>query len=133
MPVRVQERLLEYFVAGTTARSAARLVGVQGRTTVVFFQRLRQLIASKQAHFLLSSEIAFDDSHVKEKRNVRRSTCPSRQVLIFGLFMRGGRIYTAIIPDASVKTFLPVMQDCASPDSIVYTRHSNSKHVINVS
>ncbi len=42
MPVRVQQRLLEHFVAGTTARATAQLVRVQGRSAVVFFQRLRQ-------------------------------------------------------------------------------------------
>ncbi|MBX3301005.1 MAG: hypothetical protein KF693_02190 [Nitrospira sp.] len=47
MPVQVQQRLLEHFVAGTTARAAAQLVGVQGRAAVVFFQRLRQVITSK--------------------------------------------------------------------------------------
>jgi len=52
MPTRVQQKLLEHFVAGTTARAAARLVGVQGRTAVIFYQRLRQSIASKQAKCL---------------------------------------------------------------------------------
>lgn len=42
-----QMRLIEHFVAGTTARAAAEIVGVQSNTAVGFFMRLRQLIASK--------------------------------------------------------------------------------------
>lgn len=72
MPVRVQQRWLEHFVAGTTARAAAQLVGVQGRTPVVFFQRLRQLIASKQECFLLSGKIEADESYVGGVRKGRR-------------------------------------------------------------
>lgn len=61
MPVRTQQRLLEHFVAGTTARASAALVGVQGRTAVVFSQWLRQLVASKQESFVLSGEIEADE------------------------------------------------------------------------
>ena len=38
-------RLLEHFVAGTTARMAAELTGLNRNTARVFFHRLRELIA----------------------------------------------------------------------------------------
>jgi hypothetical protein len=47
LSVSRQQRLLEHFVAGTTARAAAELVGVQPNTAIRFYQRPRQLIASK--------------------------------------------------------------------------------------
>jgi transposase len=133
MPVQVQERLLEYFVAGTTARAAAKLVGVQGRTVVVFFQRLRQLIASKQESFLLSVEIESDESYLEGGRKGRRGLSPAAQVLVFGLFMRGDKIYTAIIPDAKAKTFIPIIRENVIPDSIVYTTSSQASEVLDVS
>ncbi|MGZ8364975.1 MAG: IS1595 family transposase, partial [Nitrospira sp.] len=36
MPVSLQQKLLEHFVAGTTARAAALLVGVQANTAKLF-------------------------------------------------------------------------------------------------
>ena len=39
-----QDKLLELFVAGATARTAASLVGVNKTTASYYFQRLRQLI-----------------------------------------------------------------------------------------
>ncbi|MFP6770997.1 MAG: IS1595 family transposase, partial [Alphaproteobacteria bacterium] len=36
-----QYRLMEHFVAGTTARCAAALVGVNSKTAVYYFHRLR--------------------------------------------------------------------------------------------
>ncbi len=77
MPIRIQQRLLEHFGAGTTARAAAQLVGVQGRTASVFFQRLRQIIASKQESFLLSGEIEPDESYFGGVRKGRQEKCPS--------------------------------------------------------
>ena len=40
-----QDRLIEHFVAGTTARCAAALVGVNRKTAAYYFHRLREVIA----------------------------------------------------------------------------------------
>ena len=40
-----QDRLVEHFVAGTTARCAASLVGVNFKTSAYYFHRLREIIA----------------------------------------------------------------------------------------
>ncbi len=39
-----QDRLIELFVAGTTARCAAALVGANRKTAIYYFHRLRELI-----------------------------------------------------------------------------------------
>ena len=44
---RQQSKLIEHFVAGSTARATAEVVGVQANTAIRFFMHLRQLIASK--------------------------------------------------------------------------------------
>ena len=90
MPVRLQQKLLEHFVAGTTTRAAALLVGVQGRTTVVFFPRLRQLIASKQESFLLSGEIEAGERYFGVARKGRRGRGAAGTVPVLGLLKRGG-------------------------------------------
>ncbi len=40
-----QARLIEHFVAGTTARTAASLCGVHRNTAAFYFLRLREIIA----------------------------------------------------------------------------------------
>ena len=45
-----QARLIEHFVAGTTARCAADLVGVNRNTSVYYFQRLRDIISHHLEH-----------------------------------------------------------------------------------
>ncbi|MCB1537457.1 MAG: IS1595 family transposase [Rhodospirillales bacterium] len=133
MPVRTQEKLLEHFVAGATARAAAELVGVQGRTAVVFFQRLRQLVASKQESFVLSGEIEADESYFGGVRKGKRGRGAAGKVPVFGLLKRGGRVYTAIIPDAKAATIIPIIRDKVTPDSIVYTDSFQVYDVLDVS
>ena len=42
-----QDRLIEHSIAGTTARTAARLVGVHRNSSTFYFHRLREIIAKE--------------------------------------------------------------------------------------
>jgi len=42
-----RDRLIEHFVAGTTARAAAELVGGPRNTAMLFYQRLRRVIVEE--------------------------------------------------------------------------------------
>lgn len=55
----MQGRLIELFVAGSTARAAAELTGVQANTAIRFFMGLRRLISSK-----LSRKVEADESYL---------------------------------------------------------------------
>jgi transposase len=133
MPVLIQQKLLEHFVAGTTARAAALLVGVQANTAKLFYQRLRQLIASKQESYLLAGEIEADESYFGGVRKGRRGRGAAGKVPVFGLLKRGGKVYTAIIPDAKASTVIPIIREKGLPDSIVYTDSVQVYDVLDVS
>jgi transposase len=47
LSARQNERLLEHFVAGTPARTAAELAGVNRNTATLFYHRLREIIAER--------------------------------------------------------------------------------------
>jgi transposase len=133
MPIQAQQKLLEHFVAGTTARAAALLVGVQANTAKLFYQRLRQLIASKQESYLLAGEIEADESYFGGVRKGRRGRGAAGKVPVFGLLKRGGKVYTAIIPDAKASTLIPIIREKVLPDSIVYTDSFQVYDVLDVS
>jgi len=99
---RQQGRLLEYFVAGATARAAAGLVGVQPNTAIRFFMKLRKLIASKLPSYDLSGEVEADESYFGGVRKGKRGRGAAGKVALFGLLKRGGKVYTAIIPNESL-------------------------------
>ena len=60
---RQQSKLIEHFVAGSTARAAAEIVGVQPNTAIRFFMRLRQLLASKLPSYQLCGEVEADERY----------------------------------------------------------------------
>lgn len=130
---RQQSRLIEHFVAGTTARAASELIGVQANTAIRFFMRLRQLIASKLPSYQLSGEVEADESYFGGKRKGKRGRGSAGKVAVFGLLKRGGKVYTAIIPNAKTETLLPIIQQKVQPDSIVYTDTFRSYNALDIS
>ncbi len=133
MTARQQARLLEHFVAGTTARAAAQLAGVQANTAIRFYQRLRCLIASKLPSYELSGEVEADESYFGGVRKGKRGRGAAGKVPVFGLLKRGGKVYTAIVPDAKASTLLPIIREKVTPDSIVYTDSFRAYNALDVS
>ena len=133
MAVRQQQKFLEHFVAGTTARAAAMLVGVQANTAIRFYQWLRRLIASQVERYELSGEGEVDESYFGGVRKGRRGRGAAGKVPVFGLLKRGGKVYTAIILNAQAATLLPIIREKVRPDSIVYTDSFQVYDVLDVS
>lgn len=120
----VQRRLIEHFVAGTTARCAASLVGVNVKTACYYYHRLRVIISQqleKESEDVFNGEIEVDESYFGGVRKGKRGRGAGGKVPVFGLLKRGGRVYTKIIPDASGGTLIPIIESKVVPDSIVYS------------
>lgn len=128
-----QGRLIELFVAGATARAAAEIVDVNRNTARVFYHRLRQVIASKLPSYDLSGEVEADESYFGGVRKGNRGRGAAGKVPVFGLLKRGGKVFTAIIPNAQSKTLLPIIREQVPPDSIVYTDSFTAYDVLDVS
>ena len=109
-----QNRLIELFVAGSTARTAASLVGVNKTTASYYFHRLRLLIyENSQDPGLFEGEIEVDESYFGGTRN--------------------GKVYACIIPNAKADTLIPIIREKVKPDSIVYTDSFKSYNALDVS
>ena len=128
-----QGRLIDLFVAGATARAAAEIAGVNRNTARTFYHRLRQLIASKLPSYDLSGEVEADESYFGGMRKGQRGRAAAGKVPVFGLLKRGGKVFTAIIPNARSRTLLPIIREQVSPDSIVYTDSFTAYDVLDVS
>ena len=128
-----QQRLIEHFVAGTTARAAAEIVGVHRNTAISFYMRLRRLIASKLPSYELDGEVEADESYFGGVRKGKRGRGAAGKVAVFGLLKRGGKVYTAIIANAKTETLLPIIEEKVQPDSIVYTDTFRAYNALDVS
>lgn len=70
---RQQLRLLECFVLEVTARSAADMLGMQANTTMLFYRKVRHLIAGKLAEtFPEHGEFEVDESYFGGVRKGKR-------------------------------------------------------------
>ncbi len=117
-----QHRLIELFVAGVTARTAASLIGVNIKTAISYFHRLRQLIYEHSEHLeLLDGEVEADESYFGGQRKGKRGRGAAGKVPVFGLLKRNGMVFTVVIPDAKEATLIPIIRQKVKPDSLVYT------------
>jgi len=128
-----QRRLTEHFVAGTTARTAASLVGVNKSTAAFYFHRLREIIALESEDAApLHGEIEVDESYFGGSRKGKRGRGAAGKVPVFGLLKRGGKVYAKVIPDVKGKTLKAIPDVKIVPDSIVYSDTLSSYNVLDV-
>jgi len=119
-----QIRLLEHFVAGTTARCASKLVNVNKNTAILYFQRLREIIAhqlEQESFEVFEGEIEVDESYFGGTQKGKRGRGSAGKVPVFGLLKRGGKVYTQVITDAKSGTLIPIIRKKVVPDSVVYS------------
>jgi len=131
-----QHKLIEYFVAGTTARCAADLLNVNRKIAAYYYHRLREIIIMKLtegASKILSGEIEVDESYFGGARKGKRGRGAGGKVPVFGLLKRGGKVFTKVIPDDKASTLMPIIQEKVIPDSIVYSDCWRGYNVLDVS
>ncbi|WP_373852491.1 MULTISPECIES: hypothetical protein [Acetobacteraceae] len=84
-PVFATQRcLLAHFVAGTPARSAAEIVGVNRNTATLFYHKLREIIIAHNAlEAPLEGEIEVDESYFGGHRKGKRGRGAVGKVAVF--------------------------------------------------
>jgi transposase len=131
---RKRLKLIEHFVAGSTARTTAKIVGVNKNTAQLFFHKLRELIAKKQdSPVTFAGEVEADESYFGGKRKGKRGRGAAGKIPVFGLLKRGGKVFAEIISDAKANTWMPIIREKVMPDSIVYTDSLPSYNALDVS
>ena len=107
---------MKYFVAGTTARTAASFVGIHRTTAVRFFHKLRKKIAQVQQRRSekFSGKIELDERYFGGVRKGKRGRGAAGKVAVFGIFKRGGKVYTQIVLDAKANILMPIIRRVSS-------------------
>ena len=127
--------LVDHFVAGTPARTAADLAGVHYNTAVQFYHRLRQVIYLELSFGspMLDGEIEVDESYFGGRRTGKRGRGAGGKVAVFGLLKRGGIVHTAVVDNVKAATLLPIIREKVRPDSLVVSDTFTSYDVLDVS
>jgi len=130
----VQINLLEFFVGGVTARSAAELTGINRHSATLYFRKIREMIAFElEDESPFFGEVEVDESYFGGRRKGKRGRGAADKIPVFGILKRGGKVYTNVIPNASSSTLLPIIKNKVLPDSIVYSDSWRAYNALDVS
>ena len=127
---------MKLFIAQTTARTASELVGVNRRTGILFFHKLREIITFnlyEENEEFFAGEVEADESYFGGVRKGKRGRGAAGKVAVFGILKRGGKVYTKIISDTKTHTLMSILERKILPDSIVYTDCYRSYNALDVS
>ena len=131
-----QLRLLEFFVLEVTARSAADIMEIQANTALLFYRKIREVIAyylELEATEIFDGAVELDESYFGGARKGKRGRGAVRKVAVFGILKRGGKVFTMVVSDTKTETLLPLITRKVAPDSIVYTDCYRSYNALDVS
>lgn len=129
-----QSKLLEMFVAGVPARTAAELAGVNRHSATLFYHKIRQMITCElEDESPFDGEVEVDESYFGGHRKGNRGRGAAGKVPVFGILKRGGKVYTKVIADASGATLIPIIERKVLPDSIVYSDSWTAYNALDVS
>lgn len=132
---KIQRKLVEFFVAEVTARTAANLLGIQPNTAALFYRKLREIIVyhlDQNADEIFDGEIELDESYFGEVRKGKRGRGAAGKVAVFGVLKRGGMVYVKVVTDTKSTTLMPVITRKIAPDSVVYTDSYRSYNTLDV-
>ena len=104
--------LLRLFALDLTASDAARLTGLSVRAVSAVYRCLRRRLQTWcPVPAELDGAVELDESYFGPRRvRGKRGRGAGGKTIVFGLFKRGGHVYTEIVPDCSKKTLQAIIR-----------------------
>ena len=115
--------LIRSFSLDLTAAQAAQIAGVNVNTAERIFSKIRiRIFENIAAESLTTGEFEADESYFGASRvKGKRGRGADRKTIVFGLYKRGGKVYTEIVPDVKRKTLQALIRGRADLESVIHT------------
>ena len=115
--------LLRLFALDLTASDAARLTGLSVRAVSAVYRCLRRRLQTWcPVPAELDGAVELDESYFGPRRvRGKRGRGAGDKTIVFGLFKRGGQVYTEIVPDCSKKTLQAIIRGKIAVAAMVNT------------
>ena len=115
--------LLRLFALDLTASDAARLTGLSVRALSAVYRHLRRRLQTWcPVPAELDGAVELDESSFGPRRvRGKRGRGAGGKTSVFGLFKRGGQVYTEIVPDCSKKTLQAIIRGKIDAAAMVNT------------
>jgi len=116
-------QLVKLFALDLTATQATELTGLNRNTVNRFYSAMRQRIyAYSQQTSPINGEVEADESYFGSRRvRGKRGRGASGKTIVFGLFKRGGKVYTEIVPDVKSATLQDIVRGRVDIESVIHT------------
>src|SRR5580700_3032649 len=124
LSARQSAELLKLFVSGSSARTAADLVGVHRNTSALFFAKVRAMIARHQERAMnkaFDGAVEIDESYFGGRRKGKRGRGAGGKVAVFGILKRKGQVYAQMIAHCGHADIVPILRRKVVPASVVYS------------
>jgi len=123
-----QKKIMRAFAADLTATQAAVMLGLNRKTVNRYYGLFRAAIHAHQCRqsALLVGTIECDESYFGADRprgvlGPRKRGRGTQKQPVFGIFERGGRVFTEIVPDVAARTLQNAIRGKVSLRSVVVT------------
>ena len=115
--------IIRYFARDLTASDTSRLSSISIRSINNIYLKLRKRIVQEcKQQAPLNGIIEVDESYFGPHRiRGKRGRGAGGKTIVFGIFKRGDKVYTEIVPDASKASLVKVIRGHVSIDSIIHT------------
>ena len=115
--------ILRYFAQDFTASDTSKLSSVSVRSVNTTFLKLRNRIAQEcETQTPFKGVVELDESYFGPRRiRGKRGRGASGKTIVFGIFKRGDKVYTEIVPDASKASLIKVIRGHVSAGSVIHT------------
>jgi len=123
--IKTIKKILKCFCTELTATQTAELLNLNRHTIDRYYQIFREKTLEYQVKHLskLSGDIEIDESYFGSKhKSDKRGRSIEKKIPVVGILKRNGKVYARIIPDASRKSLLPIIEELvAKSRSNIYT------------
>ena len=116
-------QLVKHFALDLTATQATELARLNRNTVNRLYSAMRQRILEHSREISpISGEVEADESYFGSRRVPgKRGRGASGKTIVFGLFKRGGKVYTEIVPDAKSATLQAIVRGRVDVESVIHT------------
>ena len=116
-------QLVKYFAHDLDAQTIAALVNLNRNTINRYLTLIRQRIAELcERDSPFKGEIEVDESYFGGKRiKGKRGRGAYKKTPVFGIFKRGGKVYTEIVPNCAKSTLQGIIRGRVDPDSVIHS------------
>lgn len=130
-----QQKMIEFFVLGVTARSAADLMEMQPNTAALFYRKIREVIAhylAQDASQAFSGDFILDESQFVEPRDNKKYKADEDKHAVFGILSKEGKIFTKMTGQKTTELLTAAAPNLLVPDSVVYINGYHKDQALDV-